>query len=99
METIKLQLKIKHIEGADLGYINYHEDLYKMHIKASTFNDTITLIEIGTILTFMDKNYKVEKIATKFFKTRNDSGRIEFSETEEYPSYNYEIVYGVVEVQ
>lgn len=98
METITTQIKIKHNQGADIGYITYHDDLKKLQIKSSSSSEGVTLIEVGTIIHFSEKKFKVTKITSKFFKTRNDSGQLEHVESEEYPSYNFEIVYGVDDV-
>jgi hypothetical protein len=99
METIKTQIKVKHNQGDDVGYIQFHDDLKKLQIKPSSSNDNTTLIEIGTIIHFQAKKYKVTRMTSKFFKTRNDSGLIENVESEEFPSYNFEIVYGVDDIE
>lgn len=95
METIMTQIKIKHNQGADIGYINLHDDLKTLQIKPSSVSEDVTLIDVGTVIHFQGKQFKVTRITSKFFKTRNDSGLTEHVTSSEYPSYNFEIVYGV----
>ena len=98
MNSIKTPVTFHHQNGANKDYILNHDKLYELGVRPNKTDPSLTLLEIGTELNLSGKKYKITKMSSKFFQSRDDSGTVDGEESIDYPSYNFEIVYWVDDI-
>ena len=66
METFKMRISIRHIEGAEIAYLYNREAFDMMNITKENF-DNSQFIQIGTTISYNEEEYEVKEIKLRMF--------------------------------
>jgi len=71
-QSILARVKLKHVQGADIAYFYNYKIFKELGLKPSEFDPTETFLNVGDVITYDDKKYKIVKIHSKFFNETTD---------------------------
>jgi len=86
MTAIQARIKIKTVQGADLGYEYEKEFLDSLDLEPSEFEPNETFVNIGTTFIYHDHRYEIVGVNSKFVSE-------EIIEIDEIRKFNFQITY------